>query len=164
MHSIAFKTSILRKIDLHLSEGICYTDLEFLIYPTNIATSISFLEPMLYNYNMTRDGQSMDLEVRSRNSHHLVTIINRFLPLSTDFNDFSLHFCARLLGTYYYQMLFGYINDDELKTIDESVKEKNQKLYKIANRNLMFTPFIWSLFKVHFLFYERLKQKFNIDR
>ena len=164
MHSMAFRTSILRKIDLQLSEGICYTDLEFLIYPTNNTTSISFLRSMLYNYNMTREGQSMDLEVRSRNSRHLVTIINRFLPLSVDFNDFSLHFCARLLGTYYYQMLFGYINDDELKTIDLSVREKNQKLYKIVNRNLLFTPFIWRLFKVHFLFYERLKRKFNIDR
>jgi len=164
MHSMAFRTSILKEVGLHLSEGICYTDLEFLIYPTNITKSISFFESILYNYNMTRDGQSMDLEVRSLNSSHLVTIINRFLPLSTNFNVFSLHFCARLLGTYYYQMLFGYINDDELKMVDNSVKEKNLNLYKIVNRNLLFTPFIWRLFKVHFLFYEKLKRKFNIDR
>ena len=164
MHSMTFKTSILRNVNLHLSEGICYTDNEFLIYPTNNTKTLSFLETLLYNYDMTREGQSMDLKVQIQNSDHLKIIIKRFLRYSKEFNRFSQFFCIKILLFYYYRLLFLVRNDKELKNIDSLVRDYNPILLKDVNKQLFFAPAIWHIFGIHFYFYEKMKRIFKINR
>lgn len=164
MHSITFKTSILRSVNLHLSEGICYTDNEFLIYPTNNTKTISFFEISLYNYDMTREGQSMDLKVQIQNSNHLKIIIERFLHHSKEFSRFSQYFCIKVLLFYYYRLLFLARNDRELKNIDSLVRVYNPFLLKEVNKQLLFAPSIWRIFGFHFFFYEKVKHILKIDR
>lgn len=164
MHSMTFKTSILRNVNLHLSEGICYTDNEFLIYPTNNTKTLSFFETLLYNYDMTREGQSMDLKVQIQNSNHLKIIIKRFLHCSKEFNCFSQYFCTKVLLFYYYRLLFLVRNDRELKIIDSLVRDYNPFLLKEVNKQLFFAPFIWRTFGFHFYFYEKIKHFFKMDR
>ena len=164
MHSMTFRRSILRDIKLHLSEGICYTDNEFLIYPTKAAKSIIFLDFLLYNYDMTRDGQSMDPIIQAKNCGHLAIIIRRFTERIDEFDKFSGKFCSRVLISYYYRRLFACINDNELKEIDYLVKTSVPYLFKDVDAALLHAPSLWRKFGLHFLFYEKLKRVFNIDR
>ena len=164
MHSMSFRTSILRDVNLHLSEGICYTDNEFLIYPSKATKSIIFLESQLYNYDMTREGQSMDPAIQAKNSEHLVIIIRRFLERMNEFDKFSKKFCSRVLISYYYRRLFASIDDNELKEIDRLVKTSSPYLFKDVDAALFYAPSLWRKFGMHFLFYEKLKRVFNIDR
>ncbi len=164
MHSMTFKTSILQEANLHLSEGICYTDNEFLIYPTNVAKSIIFLEFQLYNYDMTRDGQSMDPIIQAKNSGHLAIIIKRFIEKIDNLNNFSKKFCSRVLISYYYRRLFACIDDAELKEIDNLILISAPDLFKDVDAALLHTPSLWRKFGLHFLFYEKLKKNFNIER
>ena len=164
MHSMSFRTSILRDVNLHLSEGICYTDNEFLIYPTKAAKSIIFLESLLYNYDMTREGQSMDPAVQAKNSGHLAIIIKRFTEWIDERDKFSGRFCSRVLISYYYRRLFACIDDNELKEIDRLVKISVPYLFKDVDAALLHAPSLWRKFGLHFLFYEKLKRAFNIDR
>ena len=164
MHSMTFRTSVLRDVDLHLSEGICYTDNEFLIYPTQMAESIIFLEPLLYNYDMTREGQSMNPVIQAKNCGHLAIIIRRFTETIDKLGAFSKRFCSRVLISYYYRRLFACIDDKELKEIDRLVKISAPYLFKDVDAALLHAPSLWRKFGSHFLFYEKLKRFFNIDR
>lgn len=164
MHSMTFRTSVLRDVKLHLSEGICYTDNEFLIYPTKAAKSIIFLESLLYNYDMTREGQSMDPVIQAKNCGHLAIIIRRFTETIDKLGAFSMRFCSRVLISYYYRRLFVCIDDNELKEIDRLVQIKSSYLFKDVDAALLHAPSLWRKFGLHFLFYEKLKRVFNIDR
>lgn len=164
MHSMTFRTSVLRDVKLHLSEGICYTDNEFLIYPTKAAKSIIFLESLLYNYDMTREGQSMDPAVQAKNSGHLAIIIRRFTEKIDKLGAFSRRFCLRVLISYYYRRLFACVDDKELKKMDRLVKISAPYLFKDVDAALLHAPSLWRRFGLHFVFYEKLKRVFNIDR
>ena len=164
MHSMTFRTSILQDVNLHLSEGICYTDNEFLIYPSQAAKAVIFLEHQLYNYDMTREGQSMDPAVQAKNSGHLAIIIRRFISKIDKLNRFSGKICSRVLISYYYRRLFVCADDNELKEIDHLVQTSAPYLFKDVNAALLYTPSLWRKFGLHFLFYEKIKNVFNIDR
>lgn len=164
MHSMTFKTSVLRDVKLHLSEGICYTDNEFLIYPTKAVKTIIFLKTLLYNYDMTREGQSMDPAIQAKNSGHLAIIITRFIDSIDELDRFSRRFCSRVLISYYYRRLFACIDDNELTEIDRLVQTSAPYLFKDVDAALLHTPSLWRRFGLHFVFYEKLKRVFNIDR
>ena len=164
MHSMTFRTSILQDVNLHLSEGICYTDNEFLIYPSQAAKAVIFLGHQLYNYDMTREGQSMDPAVQAKNSGHLAIIIRRFISKIDELNRFSGKICSRVLISYYYRRLFVCADDNELKEIDHLVQTSAPYLFKDVDAALLYAPSLWRKFGLHFLFYEKIKNVFNIDR
>ena len=164
MHSMTFKTSVLRNVNLSLAEGICYTDNEFLIYPASCAKTMIFFDVMLYNYDMTREGQSMDPKIQARNHKDLVVIINRFLPIVKSLNNFSLKFCERVIRSYYYRMLFCFKADDELKQVDLLIRAIKKDLLTDVTKQLFYAPILWRMFSIHFLFYEKAKRFFGIDR
>ncbi len=166
MHAFTYKTSVLKSVKLKLTEGICYTDTEYLLYPLQQVCTISCYNILLYHYDLTRDGQSMNTEVYTKNHSHLAKIILRFFE---EFNYTSISPLAKkiFLGTlvsYYYRMLFCCIDDVELTKIDSTVKKSNLKTNYYINRKLAGALFLWRLFKVHFLFYEKIKQVLHIER
>lgn len=166
MHAFTYKTSILKLVNLKLTEGICYTDTEYLLYPLQQANSVIFYNILLYHYDWTRDGQSMDTEVYTKNHGHLAKIILRFFE---EFNFTSISPLAKkvFLGdlvSYYYRMLFCCVDDVELKKIDSKIKKSNLKVTYYLNKKLAGALFLWRLFGVHFLFYEKIKRALHIER
>ena len=166
MHAFTYKTSVLKSINLKLTEGICYTDTEYLLYPLQQASNVSFYNILLYHYDLTRDGQSMDKDVYTKNHNHLAKIILRFLE---EFNYTSISPLAKkiflgVLVSYYYRMLFCCIDDFELKKIDSAIKKSNLKINYYLNRKLFGALFLWRLFGIHFLFYEKIKHALHIKR
>jgi glycosyltransferase involved in cell wall biosynthesis len=164
MHSMTFKTSVLRDAKLKLTEGICYTDNEFLIYPVSKARTMVFFDIMLYNYDMTREGQSMDPKIQAQNHRDLAVIINRFLPIVHSLNVFSQKFCERVILSYYYRMLFCFKADEELKRIDCAIRGTKKDLLNNVSKQLLYTPVLWRFFGMHFIFYEKAKRLLKIDR
>lgn len=164
MHSVIYKLSIIKKSKLKMTEGICFTDTEYLIYPSNYANSITFFEKVLYNYDLTREGQSIDPSGAMKNHKDIYTVIKRMEPSFSQFNAFAIYLTTNLLVLYYYRMLFLCIDDIELKKIDSLLKKQNPTFLKNLNKALLGTPLLWRLFGMHFLFYEKLKRFFGIDR
>mgnify|MGYP003318209363 CR=1 FL=1 len=66
MHSLAYRTEMLCTSGYRQTEGISYTDTEWCTYPLFCAKSIVFLDLSLYQYNLAREGQTMDPKVVSR--------------------------------------------------------------------------------------------------
>lgn len=66
MHSLTYRTEMLRTMDYRQTEGISYTDTQWSCYPIFKAKNITFLDMSLYQYNWGREGQTMDPKVIAR--------------------------------------------------------------------------------------------------
>lgn len=166
MHAFTYKLNILRDSNLKLSEGINYTDCEYVIYPLSKANTMIVLDLILYQYDLTREGQSMDIVVAAKNHSQLATIIKRFYK-DLDFSNITELAKKALLTTitnYIYRMLFYCKDDRELKEIDSIITSQHPNLIKSINKLLKYALCVWRIFGIHFFWYEPLKIKLGINR
>ena len=63
MHAVTYKTENLRKINYRQTEGISYTDQEWIFTPMTMVKSFSYFDKVLYLYLIGREGQTMDSNV-----------------------------------------------------------------------------------------------------
>lgn len=63
MHGVTYKTENLRKINYKQTEGISYTDQEWIFTPMTTVKSFSYFDKVLYLYLIGREGQTMDSNV-----------------------------------------------------------------------------------------------------
>ena len=163
MHSMTYKLDLLKECNLKMQEGICYTDIEFVIYPFSKVNSILFFDSILYNYDLTRENQSMDSSVLQKNRDHLYLILKRILGNFETINfNHTKKILFNVLVTYYYLILFlspkNDLDDSKLSDIDKMLSRKAPELqYKLYIR-LLGSPIIWRFFKNRFLFYEKIKK------
>lgn len=66
MHAITYRTAMLRENGYVQTEGISYTDTEWDTYPMFYAKDVVFFDIDLYQYNMDREGQTMDPKVLNK--------------------------------------------------------------------------------------------------
>ena len=79
MHSLAYRTQLLRDNGYRQTEGCFYTDVEWSIYPLFYARDIVFFDINLYQYHLDREGQTMDPRVRSRHLDQLERVTDGIL-------------------------------------------------------------------------------------
>lgn len=60
LYAITYRTQLLRDINYKQSEGICYTDVEYIYYPLLSASTVTFLKYNVYQYFVGREGQSIN--------------------------------------------------------------------------------------------------------
>ena len=164
MHSFTYKQDLLKQVNLKLSEGINYTDTEYVYYPLEQVKTFTFFDTLLYHYDLTRDNQSMSNAVAARNHSQLAAIIKRMFSNWHAPNVLEKQVLHTFLVSYYYRMLFLCKDDSELKKIDLLISNNDKELLKYVDKPLAYAPKVWRLLKVHFLWYERLKKLSNIDR
>lgn len=92
MHTLTYKLDFLRKISYRQTEGICYTDTEYVYYPLIRAKTITYLNLNLYQYFIGREDQSMSESSMVKNRHHLFRVLKNILesPNSTDLTCYRL--------------------------------------------------------------------------
>ena len=74
MHGVCYRTELLRKMKYRQSEGVSYTDQEWVFYPLFRVKTITFADIPLYRYNVAREGQTMDAKVQMRSLSQLVAV------------------------------------------------------------------------------------------
>ena len=74
MHGVCYRTELLRKMNYRQSEGVSYTDQEWVFYPLFRVKTIAFADIPLYRYNVAREGQTMDEKVQLRSLTQLVAV------------------------------------------------------------------------------------------
>lgn len=60
MHAITYRRQTLIDMGYRQTEGISYTDTEWVMLPMVYAQKVTFVDEMLYQYLVGRDGQTMD--------------------------------------------------------------------------------------------------------
>ncbi len=68
MHNMTIRTAILREHQIHIDEHCYYVDMEYILYPMPYVETIAFLPEFLYQYQIGRQGQSMDPSKMQRNA------------------------------------------------------------------------------------------------
>ena len=90
MHGLTYRTQLLRDMNYRQTEGISYTDTEWCCYPVFKAQTVTFLDIDLYQYNMAREGQTMDPKVLSRSLTQMEKMIRQLIGFFESFDTASL--------------------------------------------------------------------------
>lgn len=143
MHAAAYKTENLRAINYYQTEGVSYTDQEWLFMPMTTVKSVVYFTGYLYRYLVGREGQTMDPKVERRmRSHHIVglkTMVKEYdsmpqLPDSAQ-KYIDLRIQDRIVKLY---ASFISVRDAgelaDLKEVDAFIKENSPRLYSDSEK------------------------------
>jgi len=164
IHSMTYKTSLLKDLGLNLQERISYTDTEFCYFPFRFVESIVFCRNMVYEYSLDLPNQTVSVSsrIKSLNAMSLIAfrILDDFKTLSLTENSIVCDNCrifSRSVVEYYYQTVLLYCKKNEvlnenLKSFDEKVKNCDIVLYKILD-NVRFNNIkyikLWRMFGIY---------------
>lgn len=79
MHSLTYSLRLLRTINYIQTEGVCYTDTEYVYIPLSRSKNMMFIDVSLYQYYFGRDDQSMNRSVLVKNFMHFITVNSRLI-------------------------------------------------------------------------------------
>lgn len=79
MHFVTYRTEILREAHYSQTEGVPYTDNEFVFYPMCMVKKLYRIPEVVYCYRLGRDGQSVDKKQLSNNSQCFIKIAERMM-------------------------------------------------------------------------------------
>lgn len=87
MHSITYRTEILKKMGRKISENSFYVDQEFITYPLHNVKKVQYQNIFLYDYLVGRPGQSVDITVAKKRANMNLTILKKIREYYSLQND-----------------------------------------------------------------------------
>lgn len=81
MHQVTYKTENLRRIKYKQTEGVSYTDREWVFWPITSVNSFCYVPLCLYCYLVGRAGQTMDVDVHVKAVSQEITITLNMIDL-----------------------------------------------------------------------------------
>ena len=79
MHNLTYSLNLLKRINYTQTEGICYTDVEYVYLPLSCSKDLVYFDISLYQYFIGRDDQSMNWQVVQKNFPHLIKVNQRLM-------------------------------------------------------------------------------------
>ncbi len=149
MHNVAYKRELLLGIDYKQTEGISYTDQEWIFSPfTKVRTAIYFKLP-LYRYTLGREGQTMSSEFTNKHFKDNIVCTCNMIEQARHFTNVPdeimnmlnyklLKRCRLIFRTY--MLKKGATNDKDLDMLDDKIKSSNPYLYKTTGNLSMSMP------------------------
>ncbi len=137
MHRIFYQTNKLRAINYHQTEGMSYTDQEWMGEPMTTVDTVYYLDVCLYQYLVGRDGQTVDPNTLIKSIRQYMHAIYVLLNLYNNYQGDDVHrkyLWHRIYGqsTYMYSiLLYGTKNADltPLFEFDSKLKQLNEVIY-----------------------------------
>lgn len=175
MHAVTYKREIFDGLDYHQTEGISYTDQEWIFMPMIRVKTISTFPHVVYKYLVGRVGQTVDPKIFARNISQEVKSWKSQQDIweQTETGNrgdaepylwFRLKSRAVFIATWMILHYYSGIDKQSLYDFDNYVKEHNLKLYDemnmaVARTGLKFKyikfwrsfrnrPVAWLLYKV----------------
>lgn len=84
MHAVTYRTSMLTRMAYTQSEGISYTDQQWIFMPVAQVRTVAYCHATVYRYLVGRAGQTMDPAVRMRSIGHMMKCT---LKMARDYDD-----------------------------------------------------------------------------
>lgn len=137
MHSITFKSEVLKKIP-KIRENCFYVDQEYVNYPLKYIKTITYLDCTIYQYRVGNNEQSMSFKNMQKNRNMHINVffdILSFYENNTFSKGVSEFLLERLTGLYLTQMRIFFsmdINNETKKEVSQftkEVKKRNKKVY-----------------------------------
>lgn len=130
MHSVTYKTDNLRAINYMQTEGISYTDQEWIFLPMITVKNLIYNPVVLYKYLVGREGQTVDPQVFIKNIHQeemgLRVMLKEFydLPVNTINRKYLVNRLLTRINIIYSAYLYKYphiLNLDKLCALDQEL-------------------------------------------
>ncbi|MBR3924085.1 MAG: glycosyltransferase [Kiritimatiellae bacterium] len=103
IHAICYRTENLRRIGYRQSEGVPYTDTEWIIEPMTTVRRLRFIPVVVNRYLVGRDGQTVDIKEVSKNFQVILDIT---MMLVERYGTNSSACEATAIGYYRNQIIF----------------------------------------------------------
>ena len=140
MHGVTYKTEKLRCINYIQTEGISYTDQEWIFKPMLAVSTFSYFKHSVYKYLIGRNGQTMDSNVivRSMEQFKLMTYsLARTYEIIDENCSKRKYFDAKLIDNikfvYNRALLRRNLSIDLLNAYDKKLKTDFPKSYNVTN-------------------------------
>ena len=125
MHNYSFKLSHLRDINYCQTEGICYTDTEYVYFPLCSAKTLYCFDVSLYQYYIGRNEQTMAIGPLVKNYSHFEKVLNKLWS-----NEVATPNCNyNMIRTHYDVLLMQYMYQINCIYAERS-KDRENKLYE----------------------------------
>lgn len=88
MHGFTYKTNILREMKYNQTEGISYTDQEYVDIPFTRVKTVCYYPNILYNYLLGREGQTM-MSIKDKSMGQLMQVVLKICEFysSSDYDN-----------------------------------------------------------------------------
>lgn len=149
MHAITYKRENLLSINYKQTEGISYTDQEWVFLPLTTIKTIMYIPENLYIYTLGREGQTMANDFSSIHfqdnvvcASHMLDELTRLQKCPEEVKSLlSERLFKRIKFIYKHYLLKSTKPDLRLLIeFDKKLKESNQELYRRSNQILMSRP------------------------
>lgn len=167
MHAITYKTQILINMNYRQTEGISYTDTEWVFIPMQNITTLYYIPLTVYKYLVGRTGQTMDRNTYIKNREHIKKVLIRLI--NETYSNNLLHSPKKI---FYQHRLYGYcirfynlslmdnkFKSSELIEVDNYIKDKCPALFKFMS-NISFSGiqyiYIWRKNNYKFPFFAKI--------
>lgn len=144
MHNVTYKRDKLIDISYQQTEGISYTDQEWITWPMVAIDSIYYINIVLYQYMLGREGQTMSAESMRKSFSHMAKVVLSLGDIWTRYQgeklrkQFLKDKFVKLLKVIYRSGIENKIYDkDDLLQFDLMLKSKNQNIYFDLNNVLI---------------------------
>lgn len=139
MHSVTYRKSIFNNIKYRQTEGVSYTDMEWVFYPMSQVNSVYYWPKEIYHYLVGREGQTMDFSaILKRQSHAekgIITemnILDLFSKKDSHYAYLNYWFLFRLTSLYKENLIYHCVNY-RLNNFDDNLKESHPMLWNEIN-------------------------------
>ena len=157
MHSLTYNLEFLRNINYKQTEGICYTDAEYVFYPLREVRTIYCMNVSLYQYYLGREEQSMSFKVLSKNYRHFEILFKQFIcnwrinaceNVKNIQNYYIISMMTQMLNIHILYMWFDKERDIALRTYIDNIKNLSYNLFtKCLNIKYRGIPYVQIWYK-----------------
>lgn len=148
MHNCCIRTELLRTNNVSCHEHLFYVDNEYVVYSIAYAKKIIYLDLVVYQYLVGRNGQSVSIESRRKNHSQYLKVVNYLTGFYEDvawnMSEPRKRFLARKIAYFIsgvYSVMMSY-NDNAhrqgLMEFDEWLRGKSVDIYN-GNQNICVT-------------------------
>lgn len=141
MHFVAYRRDLLIRIKYTQSEGISYTDMQWVFLPMAYIETAFYAPICLYHYLIGREGQTMDKSVIKKSAGQLIKMvegmIDAYATHCIDFSDTTNLFMIKTINLQLYKiyelgLIQNAIDNENLKDFDLFLKKTSKELYYVC--------------------------------
>lgn len=150
MHNVTYKKELFNQFDYHQTEGISYTDQEWIFEPMSHVSTFTYLPLPLYKYLIGREGQTISPEQIRKSSTHALTLCNDMLTMYKKREDIDLGVHFYLYARLWRQVKSLYrtylvevpgLELEGLKAFDHRLEKELPRFYR-DSENISMSPII----------------------
>lgn len=142
MHAVTYRTDIFHNIKYHQSEGISYTDMEWVFHPMSQVRTVYYWNKEIYRYLFGREGQTSDCAIRQRSQMHQekgimaeIGVMESLLQDRKNCNyEYLEHWLLYRLYSIYKDNLVDLSGDFNLSLFDKKLKDLSKEWYHKASQ------------------------------